>query len=610
MADRINTLFARLRARRVPADFTDMQTALAVLDVTSADDALRAWRRMQLQVRRPVDGGHLFHTAVETEYMAVACRYTLDRAKEVAEHVRPRHLADGYDFAFVDGASFRDRLVVFVRGELAGATDAKYRTRYQDALRRLGATTGMGRRTRSHTRGAGLDDRDAAAAAAAAAMGADAQRAADAADRDAAQRAADEARRATREDRMYPDLPVTSTDAPPLGQEWRAIKRVPVMDSVVPWCSAPRNLARRLHRLWAAAVARVCEWYFEARDANDEDGVECALRWRAVLHLVLFRGGARGGEHARARREESFSRRTGLFFRGEYEELIRGYLAEREKRRPRHTPSGEDASIAEIEKLIACGNLSKAARRCVSTGLGDLEDPRVVAQLAAKHRARDGDIPEFDFTGITDYALELRPTYRLLPRGSGCGPDRFFNEYLILLTRGYDDAEAASAMLKVDKLESDVVNGKMPAWFYWLESAVRLVAPIKRAGTNGGAPDVRPLGLGNSRRRATAKHIAEFHKEDFAEILGQVQVAVGMKSGGQKLAFGVRAMTELNEHQGFVCAKVDKENAYNRVLRRRIMRTLVGLPLRFRKYARRAVPGHVLPAGVAGRPRGVGRRVL
>ena len=59
-----------------------------------------------------------------------------------------------------------------------------------------------------------------------------------------------------------------------------------------------------------------------------------------------------------------------------------------------------------------------------------------------------------------------------------------------------------------------------------------------------------------------------------------------MKSGGQKLAFGVRAMTELNEHKVFVCAKVDKENAYNRVLRRRIMRTLVGLPLRFRKYAR------------------------
>ena len=35
-----------------------------------------------------------------------------------------------------------------------------------------------------------------------------------------------------------------------------------------------------------------------------------------------------------------------------------------------------------------------------------------------------------------------------MPRGSGCGPDRFFNEYLILLTRGYDDAEAASAMLR------------------------------------------------------------------------------------------------------------------------------------------------------------------
>ena len=63
-----------------------------------------------------------------------------------------------------------------------------------------------------------------------------------------------------------------------------------------------------------------------------------------------------------------------------------------------------------------------------------------------------------------------------------------------------------------------------------------------------------------------------------------------MKSGGQKLAFGVRAMTELNEHQGFVCAKVDKENAYNRVLRRRITESRRRPPRQVRQPNRRFDP--------------------
>ena len=50
----------------------------------------------------------------------------------------------------------------------------------------------------------------------------------------------------------------------------------------------------------------------------------------------------------------------------------------------------------------------------------------------------------------------------------------------------------------------------MPAWFYLIFSAVRLVAPVKEEtlAAVGAVPDVRPLGLGECLRRVIHSALA------------------------------------------------------------------------------------------------------
>ena len=62
------------------------------------------------------------------------------------------------------------------------------------------------------------------------------------------------------------------------------------------------------------------------------------------------------------------------------------------------------------------------------------------------------------------------------------------------------------------RLES---NGLFPAWWYYGQTAVRLVA------LNKGNGDPRPIDVGNSDRRAVAKAIVAEVKEAAAEALAR-----------------------------------------------------------------------------------------
>ena len=76
--------------------------------------------------------------------------------------------------------------------------------------------------------------------------------------------------------------------------------------------------------------------------------------------------------------------------------------------------------------------------RLTSSGLADTSDPRVLGQLRDKHLPRHGALPELaHLDDAVDFDLDLRETYRMLPRRSGTGPDMLPNEHLTLVTRGY-----------------------------------------------------------------------------------------------------------------------------------------------------------------------------
>jgi hypothetical protein len=109
-----------------------------------------------------------------------------------------------------------------------------------------------------------------------------------------------------------------------------------------------------------------------------------------MLHLALFRteSSARSGARVRARDSWLHVREALELWRQEDSGgLVSWLLAEREKAPARagRKPAGSDASVDEALKLVAAGELSRAASRLTSSGLADACDPRILGQLRDKH---------------------------------------------------------------------------------------------------------------------------------------------------------------------------------------------------------------------------------
>ena len=142
-----------------------------------------------------------------------------------------------------------------------------------------------------------------------------------------------------------------------------------------------------------------------------------------------------------------------------------------------------------------------------------------------------------------------------------------------MLTQDFSDPKAASALTLLNEFAERYANAELPACFYVVFCAVKLVAPIKKMPeSEGGVPDVRPLGLGECLRRAiNAALIAEL-KPACADFLSPQQVAIGNPSGISLVVFGVRALLEL--HPDWVVVRLDLWNAFNEIKRAIVMQRL------------------------------------
>ena len=106
---------------------------------------------------------------------------------------------------------------------------------------------------------------------------------------------------------------------------------------------------------------------------------------------------------------------------------------------------------------------------------------------------------------------------------------------------------------------------------------------LKRIVAPGRTPDVRPIGVGNNRRRAWTGQLAEDHAEDFADILWPHNVAVGIKAGIPKMLYALRAhMTAFPLH---ILLKLDFKNAFNTMSRAAIITACLNEP-RWRKFVK------------------------
>eukprot|EP00873_Tetraselmis_striata_P000584 jgi/Tetstr1/420848/TSEL_011921.t1 len=117
------------------------------------------------------------------------------------------------------------------------------------------------------------------------------------------------------------------------------------------------------------------------------------------------------------------------------------------------------------------------------------------------------------------------------------------NEYLRCLVGEYAPASGLAAVRAMSEVASMYLQGHLPGWFSRLFASTRLVAHVKKLG-EGGAPDVRPVAVGEAERRAPERAVVDNMKEAYVSVLAPSQLGFSISAGDSMLIHGVRLIAE------------------------------------------------------------------
>eukprot|EP00873_Tetraselmis_striata_P006755 jgi/Tetstr1/427019/TSEL_017224.t1 len=330
---------------------------------------------------------------------------------------------------------------------------------------------------------------------------------------------------------------------------------------------------------WAEAQRCVNERVVAAMEANDPVVLDRALKWKYLLPQLLLRAPSRGGR----RRLQSLAWRFRAFAERRMTELVRSWDDARTEAfyaghaRQRRTDADLFAALLvgtadTVVALVEDGELSRAAGRLFSKGMGDLSDPAILAQLRDKHPSRSHPIPDAAYDIPVDEAaltVDMRVPYQQLKQHVAAGPSGMRNEYLRCLVGEYAPASGPAAVRAMSEVASMYLQGRLPGWFNRLFASARLVAPVKKLG-EGRAPDVRPVAVGEAERRAAERAVVDNMKEAYVSVLAPSQLGVGFPAGDSVLIHGVRLIAEKLGPRA-VIVHTDLRNAYNEAWRRTII---------------------------------------
>ena len=208
------------------------------------------------------------------------------------------------------------------------------------------------------------------------------------------------------------------------------------------------------------------------------------------------------------------------------------------------------------------GHLSKAVARLTSLGVAPWS-PEVEQELARLVSGRDeapaedldweteAPPPAFDWSAnrprfVLDPAV-FRRRLKRAKRGSAPGPTGLRADHLHLFLSSPDHLE------RLLRVSTELANGGLPDLAHHL--ALSSLTPLSKGGNA-----VRPLALPDGLRRLVASTICEQLRDEFAEVLDPLSVAVGVPAAAEVVAKAVQAHSE--HHPGWTYAKNDGRNAY------------------------------------------------
>ena len=158
--------------------------------------------------------------------------------------------------------------------------------------------------------------------------------------------------------------------------------------------------------------------------------------------------------------------------------------------------------------------------------------------------------------------FNLLPVLRSFPKLTGAGPSGLRIQHLL---------DAVEAPLQTPILHSlkAVVNilssGRAPALISPFLAGGNLTALVK--SKDSCASDIRPIAVGKTLRRLTAKCLCAVVKAKAAEFFQPHQFGVSCSMGAEKIAHGLACVDQHWKDEGFSVLKLDTRNAFNVVSR-------------------------------------------
>ena len=326
-----------------------------------------------------------------------------------------------------------------------------------------------------------------------------------------------------------------------------------------------------------------------------------ALKWHLLAPQLFLSTPTRGGKKQRKARKYCVAQRLLLWSAGAQRQLLTQLSSARNKHKsnPRAATkagAGGKDDVRHLLDLLARGCYRKAINLLHSHGILDAAEIDVVAQLRSKHPQQGelggGDVismPTPEEYGMPNSLKETDPRFIRFPTevvGEACmglgrekamAPNGGRNEHYHPF--GYQHASGSKesqALADLAFLGECYANALLPAWYYSLTAAARLVALLKEKLEPGITPKVRPIAVGDIERRLFCSIVVRIHAPDFAEWLGPYQVAVGVSASAEKLVFGLRAILE--KHPDFAIWKLDLKNAFNEFVRATLAQRFADAP--------------------------------
>ena len=330
-----------------------------------------------------------------------------------------------------------------------------------------------------------------------------------------------------------------------------------------------RHVPKAARAGWAQCLARAL---------GRVSATNSAEAWRDLFMLPksVLRPALRSGRRHRLQAAQFTQRRCARWLAGEREELWDDLPA---PRLPRSTgASDEDAELearhARCCRLGADGELSRACAALVSPPL--LDNSRdVVDRLQGKHPKAAPARPALVALGnpslaaVPDLGVEdVGRAIRSFSRGSAAGPTGLWADHLReALASAHGDVQLTAVVLLLIRGEARP------------EIAPHFAGATLHALPKGGA-DVRPIAVGETLRRLTAKCLCADVREPAEAWLGPLQVGVGARHSAEAVVHAARQWVQRHAGQREqVLLKIDFSNAFNTVDRASLLReTRLRLP--------------------------------